>query len=263
MNKNLIYMVAIDHHASKFKVSEYSKYSIPAWEFWCKKNDVDFMLITEHDERFDKPIWNKELVFENINDQYEKIGIVDADTMIKWDAPNIFEMYDDEFCGVVDNDSFYFMHNSINSYGKFFPDTDIDTDNYINAGVVFLTREHKHFFDAMLEFYFEHKDELDNWSIPNTGREQTIFNFMLEKLNIKKKYLPPSWNMFGMHKKGLFLHNWQLASDTDTDNAIPFFIKYGNIWHFTGFPIEDRIKLMGQVWDTFKGNYSNNIKNWR
>ena len=38
-------MVAIDHHASKFKVSEYSKYSIPAWEFWCKKNDVIFMTV--------------------------------------------------------------------------------------------------------------------------------------------------------------------------------------------------------------------------
>ena len=63
---------------------------------------------------------NKELVFEKIGDKYEKIGIVDADTMIKWDAPNIFDLYDDEFCGVVDNDSYYFLHNSINAYGKFF-----------------------------------------------------------------------------------------------------------------------------------------------
>ena len=76
-----------------------------------------------------------------------------------------------------------------------------------------------------------------------------------EKLNIKKKYLPLSWNMFGMHKKGLFIHNWQLSAVTD--NGAPFFVKYGNIWHFTGFPIEDRINIMGQVWDTFKDNYSN------
>ena len=65
MDKNLIYMVAIDHHTSQFKVTEYSKYSIPAWRAWCKKNNIDFMVVTEHDERFDKPIWNKELVFEN------------------------------------------------------------------------------------------------------------------------------------------------------------------------------------------------------
>ena len=126
MSKNLIYMVAIDHHTSQVKVTDYSKYSIPAWQSWCKKNDIDFMVITEHDDRFDKPIWNKELVFKNIGDKYDKIGIVDSDTIIKWDAPNIFDMYEDEFCGVVDNDSYYFLYNSINAYGKFFPDVKLN-----------------------------------------------------------------------------------------------------------------------------------------
>ena len=249
MSKNLIYMVAIDHHTSEFKVSEYSKYSIPAWKAWCKKNDVDFMVVTEHDDRFDKPIWNKELVFHNISDKYEKIGIVDADTMIKWDAPNIFDLYDDEFCGVVDNDSYYFLHNSINAYGKFFQKIKLNIDHYINAGVVFFTKKHKHFFQSMLDFYFENKEELDNWNVPNTGREQTIFNFMLEKHNIKKKYLPLPWNMFGMHRKDMFFYNNVL------DDKTPYFLKYGYIWHFTGFPIEDRIRIMGQVWEAFGRNY--------
>ena len=177
-------MVSVDHEASQYKNNDYGQYSIKSWEYWCKRNDVDFMLITEHDDRLGKPIWNKELVFKNIGDKYDKIGIVDADTIIKWDAPNIFDMYEDEFCGVVDNDSYYFLYNSINAYGKFFPDVKLNTDYYINAGVVFFTKDHKHFFDSMLDFYFEHKEELDNWKIPNTGREQTIFNFMLEKLNI-------------------------------------------------------------------------------
>jgi hypothetical protein len=159
-------------------------------------------------------------------------------------------MYDDEFCGVVDNDSYYFLYNSINTYGKFFPDMELNTDYYINAGVVFFTKEHKYFFDAMLKFYFDNKHELDNWSIPNTGREQTIFNFMLEKLKVKKKYLPLPWNMFGMYRKDMFFYNNVLD-----EHKTPYFLKYGYIWHFTGFPIEDRISLMGQVWDTFGGNY--------
>ena len=94
--------------------------------------------------------------------------------MIKWDAPNMFEMYDDEFCGVVDNDSYYFLNNSLNAYGKFFPDIEMDTDNYINAGVVFFTKKHKHFFDAMLEFYFEHKDTLQY--IQKTGGPRFLAN---------------------------------------------------------------------------------------
>ena len=59
MFKNLIYMVAINHNISEYKNSEYSQYSIKSWEYWCKKNNVDFMLITEHDERFGQRIWNK------------------------------------------------------------------------------------------------------------------------------------------------------------------------------------------------------------
>ena len=48
----------------------------------------------------------------------------------------------------------------------------------------------------------------------------------------------------------MFKHNWQLNEDTT-----PFFIKYSNIWHFTGFGIEDRIKIMGQVWNEYKRYY--------
>ena len=29
-----------------------------------EKNNVDFMLITEHDNRLGKPVWNKELIYE-------------------------------------------------------------------------------------------------------------------------------------------------------------------------------------------------------
>ena len=64
MSKNLIYMVAIDHNTSEYKNSDYSQYSIKSWKYWCEVNDVDFMLITEHDDRLGKPIWNKELIFE-------------------------------------------------------------------------------------------------------------------------------------------------------------------------------------------------------
>ena len=41
-------------------------------------NDVDLQIITKHDERFGKPIWNKELIHE-IGKGYDKIAIVDCD----------------------------------------------------------------------------------------------------------------------------------------------------------------------------------------
>ena len=248
--KNVIYMVAIDHPTSQFKVSDYSGPAIKSWQAWCKKHNVDFYLNDTHDESFGRPIWNKEKVFELIGDKYDKVGIVDADTMPRWDMPNIFEMYDDELCGVVDNDNLGYLVNSIHHYKKFFPNTEMDIYSYINAGVIFCTKKHKELFDYLLNFYYINKEEIDNWSIPNTGREQTIFNFAIEKLNIKKKLLPPIWNLVGMVKKDMFHHNWTLNDKTQ------YFMKYGMLWHFTGFPIESRIEVMNQIWDNLKDNWS-------
>ena len=216
--KNLIYMVSINHPTSVYKNTDYSQYSIKTWEYWCKKNDVDFIVIDKHDERFGRPIWNKELIFE-YGHQYEKIGV------IKW------------------------IYDSINVYKKFFPDTDIDLNSYFNAGVLFFGHKYLPVFEDVLNFYLANQKELDNWKLGG-GKEQTILNYHLVKHNVKKKELTPNWNLLGMHRRDLFSHNWQLKDDLE-----PFFIKYGNIWHFTGFPIEDRIRIMGQVWDAFGGNY--------
>ena len=247
-NKNLIYMVAINHNTSTYKNTEYSGYSINTWKYWCEKNNVDFMLITEHDDRLGKPVWNKELIYERAKD-YEKIGVVDSDTMIHWDAPNIFDMYDDEFCGVVDDINLRWLMDSLSVYNKFFPNTKIDIDEYINAGVLFFSNQHLPFFEKLLNFYFENQQELDNWTLGG-GKEQTLLNFHLKESNYKRKFLEPSWNLMGLHKKQMFTHNWQLDED-----KTPFFVKYGNIWHYTGFGIPDRINLMKQTWELLGENY--------
>jgi len=248
MSKNLIYMVAIDHNTSEYRNSDYSKYSINSWKYWCKRNDVDFMLITEHDERLGKPIWNKELIFEKAKN-YDKIGIVDSDTMIKWDAPNVFDEYDDEFCGVLDNVNLKWVHDSLNVYGKFFKGIEIDIDEYINAGVLFFSKEHLSLFEDIFNFYIKNRNELDNWN-KGGGKEQTILNYHLKKAGFKRKFLNQSWNLLGIHKKQMFTHNWQLNED-----MTPFFVKYANIWHFTGFGIPDRINLMKQTWELYQNNY--------
>ena len=100
MGKNLIYIVTIDHQSSTYKNSDYSKYCLNTWKYWCEKNDVDLMVVTKHDERFGKPIWNKELIYERA-EGYDKIGLVDSDTMVKWDSPNPFDLFDEEFCELI------------------------------------------------------------------------------------------------------------------------------------------------------------------
>lgn len=250
MNKNLIYIVGIDHPTSQFKVSSYANPCFESWQLWANKHNIDIHICKEHDDRFARPIWNKELVFEKFGDRYDKIGIVDADTIVRWDAPNIFDLYtEEEFCGVRDNDNFWWLDNSIKAYQKFFPTIKLDTDYYINAGVIFFSKKHKPVFDAILKFYFDNKQEIDNWSVPNTGREQTIFNFILEQLQVKKKLISPEWNQFGLVQKGFFNYNFS------TGDTTPYIFKNGFIWHFTGFPIEQRIELMNKIWTTIKTKY--------
>jgi len=114
---------------------------------------------------------------------------------------------------------------------------------------LFFSNQHLPFFEKLLNFYFENQHELDNWTLGG-GKEQTLLNFHLKESNYKRKFLEPSWNLMGLHKKQMFTHNWQLNED-DT----PFFIKYGYILHFTGFGIPDRINLMKQTWDVIGENY--------
>ena len=82
MDKNLIYTVAIDHNSSQYLNSNYSKYSLFTWQSWCKKNNIDFLVLDNHNTFFNNPKWNKYTIFDYIGDKYNKIIYVDYDTMI-------------------------------------------------------------------------------------------------------------------------------------------------------------------------------------
>ena len=247
MNKNLIYIVSISDTTSKIDHTKYSEYCINSWKYWCHKNNIDLKVITENDGRCGKVVWNKELIFERA-EGYEKIGIVDADTMIKWNAPNIFNNFDDEFCMSRDLVNWNWVHNSIQNYSKFFKNIQLDISSYGNAGVIFFHKLYLPLFKEVFEFYQENKKELDFWD-KGGGREQTVLNFFLKKNNVDIKFLDGSWNLLGMHKRGWLKSNHQLPSD------IPHFLKYGNIWHFTGFDIEERYAVVKKVWEMIKSNY--------
>ena len=158
---NAIYMVAIDHGKSNWKHSNFAQYSRKSWERWCEKNGVDFHCVTKHDERYGFPIWNKLNVVDTCKD-YDKVGIVDCDTMININAPNIFNELSSGISGVLDDVNYNWLYSSVENYGKFF-EHEMDYDSYINAGVVFLDNESLSVYEKLRDFYFENKEELDNW----------------------------------------------------------------------------------------------------
>lgn len=256
---NAIYMVAIDHNKSQYKHSNFLQYSKKSWERWCLRNGVDFHCITEHDERYGYPIWNKLNVIDVCKD-YDKIGIVDCDTMIRVNAPNIFNELEDGVSGVHDDSNLKWIYDSINNYGVYFAN-EMDYEKYINAGVVFLDNDSLKVYKQLQDFYFTYQDELDNWKLGG-GREQTLFNYHLQGLDLKINLLSPQWNVLDIGRRELWQCNWQTEPITNPQNPFewvnikgkrPHYMKYGNIWHFTGFPIEMREKVMGYTWEKENG----------
>ena len=206
-------------------------------------------MVDKHNDKYSFPIWNK-LDVCDVGKDYDKIAIVDSDTMIHWSAPNILEHIESGVYGVQDNANLRWLDESVGNYGgEFFSDFKINLDKYINAGVIYLDKESLSIYEKLRDFYFENREKLDSWN-KGGGREQPLFNFLLQKNNYDINLLSPEWNMFSMHKKEMFSYNWQ-----DTDGGIagkdttPHFIKYSWVWHFTGFPIEQRTSIMKQTWD--------------
>lgn len=233
-------MVACDSEGTKVKNSDYAQYSIQSWQYWCDKNNVD--LIVNRETKFAWPIWNKFLVHV-YGQEYDRIGVVDSDTMIHPNAPNIFErLTPDKFYGVNDLCDLDWLFSSINDRQKFFPNVELDIFKYVNAGVLFFGKEHLKVWKNFQSFVLSNIPEIVK--IQGGGKEQTLLNFFLQQEKVQIELLSPAWNLLSIHKKNMFTHNWQLNLD-----KVPHFIKYAHIWHFTGFPIEDRTRLMKETYN--------------
>jgi hypothetical protein len=145
MNKNCIIIFAIDDGKSKFNHSDYYNVTKQAWESYCRKYNIDFIFVDKLTDNIPHPKWNKHCAFDYV-DGYEKIGMMDFDTMPNWSAPNFFDQYTDEFCGVIDNESINWLTNSITSYRQSFNELNVPISlcQYINSGVLFFTKNHKY-----------------------------------------------------------------------------------------------------------------------
>lgn len=256
MSENLVYMVAISDSSTKVDNSDYAKYSFWSWHNYCVKNNIDFFIQDENVGNFNFPIWNKELIYR-FGERYGKIAIVDSDTMIHPDATNLFDTFtENEFCGVNDMCDLNWLFDSIDKRQKFFPETRMDIFKYINAGVLFFGKKYLYIFEKLLNFYLNNKEDID--SINGGGKEQTLLNFTLQSENVPITLLDTSWNLLSIHRKNMFTNNWQLHPEfkgtvwREKPKSWPHFMKYGYIWHFTGFPIEDRTYMMSVTWNLIK-----------
>ena len=259
--KNVVWWIGVknEQYSEKYGGWDWMDISRKTWEYWCKKNDV---LFVPFEDTIEKDLtkfrinWQKVIFcfdeLERRGIDYDQIYLVDGMNMIKWDAPNIFDSTEHKFCAWRDMDNLDWVDKSIQGYETFF-DFKLDVFKYVNSGLIIFNKKHREFFKSFKKLYLENRKSFCKLQdeVVIKGTEQTPLNYWLQINDIDVKIdLPLSWKLTHMHRKEMLGHNWQLNDDKE-----PFFIKYGNIWNFSGLPKNQRTELMTKTWQIVEKNY--------
>ena len=225
--KNIIFIVSINE--GQRSQDQGYEWSIKSWGNWAEKNGHTLFVL-------DKPIypleeckanWHKLFVYdllENEGIEYDKIAIVDSDTIVHPDCPNFFDMVGDKFGGVV-NPVNEWVLRSMEVYSNLaFNNYKINFWEYINTGFMVMGKNHKQFVQNAIDIYFKNKDSFIE--IQNTygvGNDQTPINYLLQTQRIDVKLLSYKFNMQELPRKELL-----------TEDLL--FTKMGWIYHFNTWP---------------------------
>ena len=146
MSKNIVFLVCLTETKKQGRNLPY-KYSVESWSKWCDKNDCELFVLTEriYPEDYMNANWHKSFVFQLLesNDiDYDQVLIVDADTMVHPDAPNVFNETDNKFCAIHNYGSYDWVCRSIENYSKYiFDGFTFPLWEYINSGFLILNTE--------------------------------------------------------------------------------------------------------------------------
>jgi hypothetical protein len=237
MNKNLIYIVAIN-----FDVKEHVA---KAWEYYCKKYNCDFKIIETASIENMAPHWERYTVMERYP-QYENYIYVDADALVKWDCPNLFELLsEDKFYIVKDIGSLEWTYNSIMGYQDLFPDITVSWWEYVTTGFLKFSIKHRMFFKKFIEFHKSNDQTINDrqYQTLRKGFDQTPFNYFLKQEEQDIIVLPEVFSLGHMHKKDIF-------------NNGMFLNMPAYIWQFNGIPKEQLPIVLSQIWNHINHQYT-------
>jgi lipopolysaccharide biosynthesis glycosyltransferase len=232
--KNIIYIVNINEPA-------YSQYCIKSWQAWAKKNNSEVVVLTEPFSEIE-PHWYKVFAYkllESSDIEYDRVLVVDNDTVVHPDTPNFFEEVPEDKIGVVFDDVNYdWTIRSTDAYRKHvFTDYEhFDTFEYFNSGFLVLSKQHRDVYERVIEFVFKNYEQL-NWVQSNygVGRDQTPLNFMLRAFSSGLEYMSKRYNLQGLLSKEI------------VDPKMLSEMAY--VYHYNAMPREHREVLMKQTYD--------------
>lgn len=266
--QNVVYWIGVKntnpHMNEKHGGFSYLDVSRKTWEWWCNKNNIAFVPYELPDynpsSSETKVTWQRwfdmKKVIETREIEPNWIWAVDGSTMIRWDAPAPWDervLDPTVIHGHRSLENLYWINEGIQGYKNLFS-CNFDLTRYICTGNVILNAKNYEFLSDLERFFENHNAEimfLENQTIKR-GTDQPVFNYFLQDRNIPFDVysLNPSYMLTHLNRFNWMSHNWQ------TKNMEPFFIKYGWLWMFSGFPTRgDRYDLMLTTWELVKKYY--------
>lgn len=217
MSKNLVYISALDGFADDFPLG------IETWKRYCSRMGLELRVETEADPYVTKLYprmngswypWFSEWLIDN-SDTWEKILIVDADTMIRWNAPNIFDIATSSFNVVKDSSPLnYGAIPHLNQWRSSY-DVTMPPENYFNAGMIVADVEAYYKIRNSIDAFFDVAQKINASSWEQTPVNMIAWEYYGESIN----YLPRIWNdMLGFNYR-------------EEDLS---YINKSFVWHFTG-----------------------------
>jgi len=248
-SKNIVFIPAIEnaHTADGHDNMAYKEFALNTWKWWCDKNNVDLFLMSESmtDPNEMSATWQRYWMYDILEHNkidYDQVLMVDVDTMVRWDAPNFFELNNRELSLVRETWPIEWLYNSVEGYRHMFPDVKFEWPDYVSSGFILSNEKHKELYKSMVDFYLENKEHLLElqYKTLRKGSDITPLNYMIRKLNIKLNKFPNNYHLTSMGR-----HNILDGS----------FIKIGYVWHFNGFEKEQRFDIMKKTWELIQENY--------
>jgi hypothetical protein len=206
------------------------QFSIKSWKHYARKYDCDLYVLTERifDEDIMNANWHKVYALEILEHNeiaYNKVLIVDTDTIIHPDAPNIFDIVGDKFYAVHNVGSYDWLFRSMEIYSKeLFDGFWFPFEQYFNSGFVIVNSNHVEFFKRVIDFYHDNVSKIKFLQQKyGVGTDQPVLNFLAHIDNVDIELLGYEWNMQDMVRKEI------LRPDL-------LFTKYGYVYHFNAIP---------------------------
>ena len=250
---------------------EYAEFGIAPWQWWCRRHKATLVIVKESPcinqvENVLPPTFQRWIAVAKIlrDNKNSRVLVVDADTMVRWDTPDIFARVPKAQLGAVRDWGAIWIHRSIRSYQYMFPNTSVEWWQYVNAGVVVLSSRHLPLLESVVRFASERASELAAiQASKNVGTDQTVFNFVMRQGGVNVTWMPPVFNLLHcvpmdaeimkLEGDGEVSENEFLKAATSKAGAFDF-IEMAYVWHFTNV-VNFRKVIMGETWRRVSDHY--------